>query len=673
VNPEAEALGFLEALFTPEPPGLIAITRKPAWGNPATFTNAAAVGYIIANPLDCYVRIGLIESKPPGRGTEEHTIAIPGVYVDIDVIGGPNNAGGVVKNGAPTLEAALALAHAVLEPTVTVRSGHGLQVFWLFEQPLTLADDQERASAKQLTQGWHARLQREASAHGVTSLDSCYSIDHLFRVPGTTNAKDKDEPVPVQLLDDGGPRYSIEQIREQIRPLEEWSTNGDRREHDQGSPSSERSDHAVLERAFADRNRGARIRSLYNGSSLDKPSRSEAAAALTWELAYFTQNPYQLARLLRGSRNERLRRPDEIERIIKKYAYERWANGEAYQWSDDVEPDEPNAEAGGSWLTGAPMDPAAEKPEPLPTLPGLPFLHAGASAMIVGPTGGGRSSLIEACLYDAARAGLPCLYLGHEVTESEFNARAASLAEIRGDALTDQLRAELARARYLDLTTTAARAWDEPTTWAEGVAQLYRVVVFDPLSAVESAVGLNFEQRNTEYIRFFDRIVQPVTARGVSVVLIDNVGHAEEAKNRAKGASAKSDRADLTFSCALVSDGLLVKAHKIRSVRAAFSRGQTWLFVKATQMIETQAADAGGFRPTKLMQKASIYIEMNPSEGIRAIRCGVGGKLDYVDKAVKCLVEEGFVEVRSYGQKRAHYSLKPFRELGETEPRTIAF
>jgi len=30
------------------------------------------------------------------------------------------------------------------------------------------------------------------------------------------------------------------------------------------------------------------------------------------------------------------------------------------------------------WLTGSPMDPSAIPAEPMPTLPGFPFVHAGA-------------------------------------------------------------------------------------------------------------------------------------------------------------------------------------------------------------------------------------------------------------------------------------------------------
>ena len=201
-----------------------------------------------------------------------------------------------------------------------------------------------------------------------------------------------------------------------------------------------------------------------------------------------------------------------------------------------------------AWLTGTAMDPMAAKVEPLPALSGFPYLHAGSGAVIVGPTGGGRSSLIQAGLYDAAIAGLRCAYLGCEVTEGEFNARAALLAQRRGDDVDDGLRARLALVRYLDLSSVVVQAWSDPAAWLEGIVASYDLLAIDPLSAVASALDLDFDKSNAEFIRAYDRLVAPLTAGGVAVVLVDNVGHAIEAKARAKGVSAKQDRADAATS-----------------------------------------------------------------------------------------------------------------------------
>lgn len=212
---------------------------------------------------------------------------------------------------------------------------------------------------------------------------------------------------------------------------------------------------------------------------------------------------------------------------------------------------------------GLPMDPAAVPGEPLALLPGLPFGYPGASVVIVGPTGRGRSSLVQAALYDAALTGADCAYIGSEVTGEEFNARAADLAGRRGEPVTDELRSKVAHVRYLDIASTIPQAWQDPAGWLEEIVSRYRWVAIDPLSAVASALGLDFD-RNAEYVSFYDRLILPATSRSVGSALVDNIGHAEDAKARAKGASAKQDRADVTITCSLSASppGLIVKGGK---------------------------------------------------------------------------------------------------------------
>lgn len=319
------------------------------------------------------------------------------------------------------------------------------------------------------------------------------------------------------------------------------------------------------------------------------------------------------------------------------------------------------------------MDPAAAAVEPLPGLPGFPYLHRGAGAVIVGPTGGGRSSLLQAGLYDAARAGLRCAYLGSEITEPEFNARAAILAQRRGDQVDDELRAALARVRYLNLASVMPRAWKDPQEWIDTITANYEIVITDPLSAVAAALGLDFDKSNADFVLWYDRLAQPLVTAGITFATPDNVGHAQEAKRRAKGASAKSDRVDLTFSCAASANpvGLTIRAHKVRSVRAGHREGDEWLFVRDTQRIQarghTPAATTTAFRPTTIMQRVSETLEHDQGLSRNAIRTSIGGKAEYVDLALELLISEGHVEVVKTSQAHRHHCLKPYR--GDTESR----
>lgn len=320
------------------------------------------------------------------------------------------------------------------------------------------------------------------------------------------------------------------------------------------------------------------------------------------------------------------------------------------------------------WLSGTPMDPTAAVLEPLPSIPGFPILHIGSCGVIVGPTGRGRSSFVQAMLYDAGLAGQRCAYLGSEVTSGEFNARAAALVKLRGDQVDDDMRERLAAIRYLDLASTIAHAWVHPKEWVETVVDSYALIAIDPLSAAAAALDLDFDKSNHDYIRFYDRLVQSLTGRGVAVVLVDNVGHAEEARARAKGASAKSDRADLTFTCSpsAAPAGLAVKAGKVRSVRAGHQRGDEWLFLKDTQRVIARERNStpdttSTFRPTTIMQRVSEAVERDPGLSKRALRTAVGGKAATVDLALELLLSEGHIAAEEDGQTLHHRSLKPYR------------
>lgn len=317
-----------------------------------------------------------------------------------------------------------------------------------------------------------------------------------------------------------------------------------------------------------------------------------------------------------------------------------------------------------NWLEGAPMDPAAEAVEPLPTLDGFPFLHRGMGAVIVGPTGHGRSSLVQSCLYDAAMSGVRCAYLGGEVKRYEFDARAALLADCRGDDVDDTLREQLARVRYLDLREVISEGWRRVPRWTEDVSASFDVVAIDPVSAVAEALDMNFDKNNYEWTRFYDRMIEPLTTRGVAVVMLDNIGHAEDARDRAKGASAKGDKVDLTFACKPIGDALILKVTKVRSVLAAFACGDQWIISKDAQYLEPYgvAARPKPFRPTNIMQKISEAIEAQPGLSRREITAAVARSSRYAGAALKLLVAEGYVEVRQDGQAHRHYSARAFRD-----------
>src|SRR5262249_49945565 len=139
--------------------------------------------------------------------------------------------------------------------------------------------------------------------------------------------------------------------------------------------------------------------------------------------------------------------------------------------------------------------------------------------------------------------------------------------------------------------------------------------------------------------------------------------------SRAKGVSAKPDKADLTFSCKAISDppALIIRCDKRRSVRCAFHVGDEWIFERDTQRIESHAGGAAStsFRPTVLMEAVSKLLEGDPGLSKNGARNAVKGKNDYIDLALELLVSEQYVERRRVGQADRYYSQRAFRGAGD--------
>jgi putative DNA primase/helicase len=176
------ASDFLSGLWTPTPPGLILTwelaTKQSRWLK----APAGAIGIAPGTP-DLYTGVGLAH-KDHGRTRRtpnSEVIAIPGLWADIDVNGGPDEKTGA----APDRDAAIELANAILEPTVLVDSGYGVQGWWLFPEPWKFASREEQAEAATRAAQWQKAL-RDKAGFG---LDYTHDLARVMRLPGTINAK----------------------------------------------------------------------------------------------------------------------------------------------------------------------------------------------------------------------------------------------------------------------------------------------------------------------------------------------------------------------------------------------------------------------------------------------------------------------------------------------------
>jgi hypothetical protein len=237
-DPEQMSAHFLQTVFAGQDTGFLSLFNKPS--NRATFVSlATATWHTVAAKAavqardreNAYFAIGVQRRRPEqGRGKQDAVIAVPGVWGDIDVLG-PNH---VAPNLPPTENDAWNIVRAIpFKPTIVVRTGGGLQAFWLFKEPLETTTEESRLVAKQLSKRFQQLLRAIASRNGW-GLDNTSDLCRLLRIPGTFNRK-FEAPVLVtfEVIDDG-PRCNPSEIADLV---EEIKTDEHRKTYVHGASS----------------------------------------------------------------------------------------------------------------------------------------------------------------------------------------------------------------------------------------------------------------------------------------------------------------------------------------------------------------------------------------------------------------------------------------------------
>lgn len=185
---------YIERVHGGDPPGwLILWTRQDkvtrAFDLRQQGASAEAVEYAMrrAAASDVYAAIGL-QAKAPQRGSrgkEDGVIALPGLWADIDIRGPAHKSSELPKTEA---EALSLIEAAGLKPSIVVRSGFGLQAYWLFREPFLIETEDERQMLKSLSRRFQQMLRLSARLRGWT-IDPTADLCRVLRVPGTFNHK----------------------------------------------------------------------------------------------------------------------------------------------------------------------------------------------------------------------------------------------------------------------------------------------------------------------------------------------------------------------------------------------------------------------------------------------------------------------------------------------------
>jgi putative DNA primase/helicase len=146
--------------------------------------------------FNAYHGMGL-HRKPLGprrRGTADGVIAIPGLYMDLDL----HNPAAHTETALPGTvdDVVRLLAESPLPPSLLIHSGHGLYAHWLFREVLTLNDARERSRAETALRRLQAEIRRLGRGHGW-KFDSTSDLARVLRPPGVQNRKTGSVKKPV--------------------------------------------------------------------------------------------------------------------------------------------------------------------------------------------------------------------------------------------------------------------------------------------------------------------------------------------------------------------------------------------------------------------------------------------------------------------------------------------
>jgi len=166
--------------------------------------------YVMSLPSSAQVLFGLsrLEEAPvTGRGKTEDVLAFSAIAMDIDIHGE-----GKESQNLPTSldEAKELITSFSLRPSILVKSGRGLHAYWLLDEDYLVENEEDRAAAKIFVANFHEGVNR---FFAPVEFDHTQDLARVLRLPGFTNLKDPDNPLPVEILYiEADLRYTREQI-----------------------------------------------------------------------------------------------------------------------------------------------------------------------------------------------------------------------------------------------------------------------------------------------------------------------------------------------------------------------------------------------------------------------------------------------------------------------------
>ena len=300
-----------------------------------------------------------------------------------------------------------------------------------------------------------------------------------------------------------------------------------------------------------------------------------------------------------------------------------------------------------------------EVPDVAQALPGRHLFYAGRLNEAHGAPGHGKTNVLMAACNAVLNDGGNVLYIDPEDTPRGFATRMLMLG---GDPAA-------IRERVFYLHNPAPDEILSAQAWAK--AHTPTIVVLDGLAESMAAVGAN-EDKAQDVLSYFRTYLRPFAEDGAAVVVADHVTKSKETRGQfSRGSGAKMGRYDgVSYEIAPAVSYTPTKAGfvKLRIAKDRNGGARPGGAVVAELHVEPggdgrtivgfrqpEQAEGESFRPTGIMEKIRAYLAISITATKTDLR--KTGKSEYVDQALRIMIDEGELSLVTKGQSHI-YSLK---------------
>lgn len=197
-------------------PGLVSICSTRNWTGIQTDDLDEAVDWIMAEDRagveGIYCRVTTVTSRFPGksRGTARDSRALVGMWSDIDYDNKLHSATDLPETAGEARD--IPRFAKLPEPTRVEDSGAGLYVSWEFDRPIVIGEDIDFDAAVMLPADWQNILAQGAKSMGLGYGTGVKDLARVLRAPWTINRKPGRVPTMCRVVEDGGPRYTLDEM-----------------------------------------------------------------------------------------------------------------------------------------------------------------------------------------------------------------------------------------------------------------------------------------------------------------------------------------------------------------------------------------------------------------------------------------------------------------------------